>query len=72
MKFKDIFNEDGLYVADGFDEGAAFKISEGTLYLTIHKDKDDLFPYLDVYPVHKSLFEKEYRKVLTRQSLFSK
>lgn len=70
MTFQEIFNQDGLYVADGFAEGFAFRINDGFLTSMQYADKDDLLPLCERYPVHKSLFSKEYRQVFTIKQLF--
>lgn len=71
MKFQEIFNEEGLYVADGFSEGSCFKVdSYGFLKLVTYNNKDSIKYSEDIMPVSKSLFKKDYRKVWTRQSLF--
>lgn len=71
MKFQEIFNEEGLYVADGFSKGVALKVGDlGFLYQIVYKHPDDLFPEEITMPVYKGLFEKDYRKVFTRQQLF--
>lgn len=72
MKFEEIFNQEGLYVANSFGEGVALKIIGDTLYSCIYENKDDLFPRESIQSVYKGLFDKEYTKVLTRQSLFKK
>ena len=72
MKFEEIFNEEGLYVADSFSEGVALKIEGDTLYSCIYKDEDDLFPRVNIQSMYKGLLNKEYTKVFTRQSLFNK
>jgi hypothetical protein len=72
MKFEEIFNKEGLYVAESFGEGVALKIEGDTLYSCIYKNEDDLFPEVRIQPVYKGLFDKEYTKVFTRQSLFNK
>lgn len=71
MSFEEIFKKDGLYVADGFKEGFAFQIIDGTLTGITYKDKDDLVPTVETFPVYRGLFTKDYEKVYTRQSLFS-
>lgn len=72
MKFQEIFNEPGLYVADGFAKGFAFKIDEdGILQSILYSDKDDLFPIISNLFVYAGLFNKDYKKVFTRQSLFN-
>lgn len=71
MKFEEIFNEEGLYVADGFTDGAALKVNDvGFLYLVDYKNPNDLFPNEITMPVYKGLFEKDYRKVFNVKSLF--
>ncbi len=73
MKFEDIFKEKGLYKANSFAEGTAFKVTESKeLYTVNYKNKDDILP--EEYPtlVYGELFDKEYEKVYTRQSLFIK
>ena len=72
MKFEEIFNQEGLYVADSFAEGVALKIIGDTLYSCIYESADDVLPDVRTQPVYKGLFDKEYTKVLTRQSLFNK
>lgn len=71
MTFQEIFNEEGLYVADGFSNGVAFKVCKsGFLYQITYKTPDDISPSEETMPVYKGLFNKDYRKVFTRQSLF--
>ena len=71
MKFEEIFNEPGLYRADGFADGIAFEITkEGFLYHVWFKDKGDILPERINPTIYKGLFSKDYKKVLTRQSLF--
>ena len=70
MTFQEIFNEDGLYVADSFGEGFCFEIKDGNLFWKQYKEKDSLTWELHVASVNKGLFSKDYRKVFTRQSLF--
>lgn len=72
MKFEEIFNQEGLYVADSFDEGVALKIIGDTVYSCVYKSTDDVLPDIRTQPVYKGLFDKEYKKVFTRQSLFNK
>lgn len=71
MTFEEIFNQEGLYVADGFAKGVCFKVDAiGTLKLLTFKDKDDLLPKEENAMMYAGLFKKNYRKVFTRQSLF--
>ncbi len=73
MKFEEIFKEKGLYKAESFSEGTAFKVNEHGQLLTVsYKNKDDVIP--EEYPtlVYAGLFDKTYEKVFTRQSLFNK
>lgn len=71
MKFEEIFNEKGLYIADGFAEGSALKVDdEGFLKLVNYKNKDSITYTEDNMLIYKGMFKKDYRKVFTRQSLF--
>ncbi len=72
MKFEQIFEKEGLYVADSFGEGVALKIIGDTMYSVVYESKDDLFPRENIQSMYKGLFSKEYTKVLTTQSLFKK
>jgi len=71
LTFEEIFNQDGLYVADGFASGTCFEIKNGVLYLLHYRHKDDLSPERTLFSVYKGLFCKKYRQVFTRQSLFT-
>ena len=71
MKFEEIFNERGLYVADGFVNGVALKVDDdGYLKLVTYKNKDSLKYTEDNMPIFKGMFKKDYRKVFTIKSLF--
>jgi hypothetical protein len=70
MTFQEIFEEDGKYVAEGFLKGVCFEIKDETIYIVTYKNKDDLNPSFENYPVHKSLFNKVFKKVFTRNQLF--
>ena len=70
MKFEEIFDEDGLYVADSFVTGYCLQVDKGILRGVQYADKDDLLPEKHNALCYKGLFEKEYKKVYTRQSLF--
>lgn len=72
MTFEEIFKKDGRYTSDGFAEGFCFEINKGTLYCIQYKDKEDLFPDRWIYPINANAFRKNYKQVLTRQSLFKK
>ncbi len=72
MKFEEIFNHDGLYTSDDFVKGFCFKIKNGSLYGVQYKHPKDLFPEIDNFHTYKGLFSKNYRKVLTINSLFEK
>ena len=70
MKFEEIFNESGLYVGTDFAEGTCYQVENDNLYVLHYKDKDDLNPLKENALMYKNLFNKEYKKVYTRQSLF--
>ncbi|MFA7307631.1 MAG: hypothetical protein WC026_13265 [Hyphomicrobium sp.] len=72
MTFEEIFNKDGLYVADGFAEGCCLKIENGTLLIVQFDDENDVFPKEEIFACYRGLFKKDYKKVFTRQSLFKK
>lgn len=72
LSFQEIFNEEGMYVGEDFGVGHAFVITkEGFLNIRTYTNKNDLFP-IDTHPVvYKTLFNKKFKKVYTRQSLFN-
>lgn len=71
MKFQEIFDEPGLYVGTDFKKGVCFEIDKnGFLFLVEYKDENDLLPKKTNAPIYKGLFQKTYKKVFTRQSLF--
>lgn len=73
MTFQEIFNESGLYVAEGFAPGVCLKINDsGFLYTVTFKDENDLLPFEEITIIYKMLLYKDYQKVYTRQSLFKK
>ena len=77
MKFEEIFKEEGLYRADSFGQGVAFEIKENKtngnkeLFIKLFKHENDLNPIIEPQLVYDGLFDKDYSKVYTRQSLFS-
>lgn len=72
MKFEEIFKENGLYTSDDFVEGFCFEVHgyEKALIAVQYKNVDDLMPEKHRALVYEGLFNKTYRKVFTRQSLF--
>lgn len=71
MTFEEIFNEAGLYRADGFAKGYCFKVDEnGSLSALQYKKAEDLLPEQDHPPVYKGLFKKDFKKVFTVKQLF--
>ncbi len=72
MTFEEIFDEEGLYVADSFGEGVALKVIGDTLYSVIYEDKSDIIGKTTIQSMYRALLKKEYTKVFTRQSLFKK
>lgn len=72
MKFEKIFKEDGMYVSDSFAQGVCFNVRNKTLYMLTYENKNDINPTEEIAPVYLGLFNKKYKKVYTRQSLFNK
>jgi len=76
MTFEEIFTEQGLYKAESFAKGVAFRISKNKItgnleLLTVRYSKfDDLLPTVETTLVYAELFKKQYELVLTIQSLF--
>jgi len=72
MTFAEIFKENGLYTSDDFAEGFCFEVfgHEKSLMSVEYKHKDDLLPEKKRALVYEGLFNKKYKKVFTRQSLF--
>ncbi len=71
MTFEEIFNEKGLYVADGFEKGFCFKINEdGVLKYLFYKNINDFNPIEGNGVMYKGLLNKTYRKIFNRQYLF--
>jgi len=71
MKFEDIFKEKGLYKAESFAKGCCYEVGkDDCLYLLEYDNKDDLTPKRTNAICYKAMFEKDYMKVFTRQSLF--
>lgn len=78
MTFEKIFNQEGLYVADGFADGIAIRIKKNSLTFSKEMDfvqysnPDDLFPEILNIKVYDGLFGKEYRQIFNRNKLFKK
>lgn len=76
MNFEEIFEEEGLYVADSFKAGTAFQIKKNSftgekeLKLVQYSTPDQLFSNTEDITVYAGLFKKEYKKAFTRQNLF--
>lgn len=73
MTFEEIFQEKGLYKAESFSPGTAFKIDNGPvgLQLTIVTyTQDKIFPYEENIQVYADLFNKDYKRVLNVGQLF--
>jgi len=76
MKFQDIFAAEGLYKSQSFKEGVAFEVKKNSitdaleLFTVTYKDEGDVLPDRVPTLVYAELFNKEYVKVFTRQSLF--
>lgn len=72
MTFQEIFNQKGLYRADGFAKGYCYEVDDsGHLSALQYKDKDDLFPNVEDLFIYGGLFKKNFTKVLNRNQLFN-
>ena len=78
MTFQEIFQAEGLYKSDSFAEGVAFKIArnqvDNQLELSVvsYSNANQIVPSERIQVVHAQLFNKQYKIVHTRQSLFIK
>lgn len=70
MTFEEIFEKDGQYTSDDFVEGFCIEIKDGVMLGNQYNHKNDMFPERWKYTMYKTLFKHDFRKVLTRQSLF--
>lgn len=76
MTFQEIFKEEGLYVAYSFKKGFCFRIKRNpfTNFLELdsieYKNAKDILPSECQIKVYANLFDKEYKKVLNKNSLF--
>lgn len=72
MKFEEIFKEEGLYKSEGFIKGYCYEVdADGYLYSLQYKNKDDITPNRERAFIYKGVFEKNFIKIYTRQSLFN-
>lgn len=72
MSLEEIFNEDGQYTCDDFVDGFCLEIKYGMFLGVQYKNKNDILPERSLFSLSKNLFHKNYRKVITRESLFRK
>lgn len=76
MTLREILASEGLYRADSFAKGVAFKVRKNSitgtreLWLVIYSNVNDLFPEEVTPPLYEEMFEKDYKKVFTIKSLF--
>lgn len=71
MKFADIFDQDGLYVAKGFQQGFAYKVRLGGLTYVTYARPDALMPSdEDRVKMYKDFLDREYTKVENVSDLF--
>jgi hypothetical protein len=77
MTFSEIFEDEGLYKANDFISGLAFKISKhkliNRLELTViqYKFSTDRDPkIIEKFPIYDDLFKKDYRIVNNVKDLF--
>jgi len=74
MKFEEIFNNVGWYVADSFTEGTVIFIEPGPhgneLRFMAFENVNSLSPVEFKINLYQQMFTKNYVKVLNRQSLF--
>ncbi len=71
MNFQEIFNEKGLYKANGFVKGYCYEVdSDGWLYSLSYNNINDISPIRERAFVSKYLFDKDFVKVFNRNQLF--
>lgn len=76
LTFEQIFQEEGLYKADSFTTGYAFKIRKNSftndmeLSAVQYTTPSDILPQTEQVLVYGYLFTKEYRKIFTIKQLF--
>lgn len=78
MTFEKIFNQEGLYVADGFADGIAIRIKQNPFTSSKEMDfvqysnPDDIFGETLNIKIYDGLFEKDYQQIFNRNELFKK
>lgn len=70
MSFDEIFDQDGLYVANGFALGFAYHIYKGGLTYVLYENSGDENHLEDRVKLYKPSLHKDYRKVETVAELF--
>jgi hypothetical protein len=76
MKFEQIFEQEGLYQAESFANGYAFRIHKNEFTNVLELDSahyenvDNLLPLYGNVVVYAGLFKKEYKKINNRNQLF--
>ena len=72
MTFAEIFDQDGLYTAKGFQQGFAYKIRLGGLTYVNYNHPDDEEPSdEDRVKMYKDFLDREYTKVENVSDLFA-
>jgi len=74
MKFEEIFDKAGWYVAKSFDEGVVIFIEHGVhdteMKVMCFDNPQAIAPLELKIPVYRGLFKKDFIKVFNRGSLF--
>jgi hypothetical protein len=71
LSFEEIFNQPGIYRADGFGNGVCFEINkDGNLFMLFYDNANDLLPRKEPAPIYKGLFTKQYKQVYNIKELF--
>lgn len=70
MTFEEIFDVDGLYIANGFGYGFAYRVHLGGLSYVQYSEPEDANPNEDRVKMYKDFLVRDYTKVDSVSDLF--